>query len=254
MQQPHRDDEVRRLERRLGELESLVQVAGRINRSLEIDDVLRASRQGVQRVLGGGFSCFILIHPAQDKLELALADELAPELVKEFERLVADFRPPSIPGSDTNIIGVLGSRLRAILRTESLVLIPLTARSQPIGILVVGLETGRVLTPLSADLLMSIGEQVGMAIENARLHASLRESEEWHRTFIGESPDGFMEGDFDRTITFVSCACNRGILISIERVRSPQRGDCSGQDSLSTNAHPRAPKTETSRPSVGPPG
>ncbi|HEX9077875.1 MAG TPA: PAS domain S-box protein, partial [Anaerolineae bacterium] len=209
MHQPNPGDEVRRLKQRLGELESLVQVIGRINRTLEIDEVLRASRQGVQRVLGGGFGCFILIRPATDRLELALADELAPEFAKELEQLVADFRiPPPNSEVDTNILVVLGSRVREILGTESQVLIPLTARSRPIGVLVVGLGTGRVLTPLSVDLLMSIGEQVGMAIENARLHASLRGSEQWHRTFIEDSPEGCWEGDLTGKITYVNeAAC-----------------------------------------------
>jgi two-component system phosphate regulon sensor histidine kinase PhoR len=207
MHQPHPGDEVRRLKQRLGELESLVQVIGRINRSLEVDDVLRASRQGVQRVLGGGFGCFILIRPATDRLELALADELSPEFAKELEQLVAGFRiSPAETELNTNILVALGSRVHEILKTESQVLIPLTARSRPIGILVVGLETGRVLTPLSVDLLMSIGEQVGMAIENARLHASLRESEQWHRTFIQDSPEGCWEGDLTGRIRYVNDA------------------------------------------------
>ena len=49
MHQAHPGDETRRLKQRLGELESLVQVIGRINRSLEIGDVLRSGTGKMHR-------------------------------------------------------------------------------------------------------------------------------------------------------------------------------------------------------------
>ncbi|OGO40708.1 MAG: hypothetical protein A2Z03_02890 [Chloroflexi bacterium RBG_16_56_8] len=223
--------EIRRLEQRLGELQALVQVIGRINRSLPIDEILHTSQEGIQRVLEGKFGCFVLVDPDARKLELAHAHSLPSSLHEQLQLFVTRFQfPPTDPTSQdyVDLIALLGDQVREILRTysaESSALIPLTARSRPVGILIVGIGTPRVLMPISVDLLMSIGEQVGMAIEQARLNASLSESEQFHRAFIENSPDGIWEGDFKDHILYVNEAACRIMGYTREELLQMQPSD-----------------------------
>ena len=101
----------------------------------------------------------------------------------------------------------IGQQVRRILETQgipSFIILPLTARGRAVGVLLVGVSAGKVLEPLSVDLLMSIGEQVGMAIENARLHSALAESEAWRRAFMENSLDGFWESDTDGRVLYAN--------------------------------------------------
>ncbi|MCL4487227.1 MAG: GAF domain-containing protein [Chloroflexi bacterium] len=212
MPELHREAEARSLERRLADLNALVDVLTEINRSLELDEVLRTSLAGIQRVVGGEFGCFLLIEPQTHTLELAHPTGLSTSLIESLQNLALHSGPPleaAEPGDYKQILNRLGARVRETLLAhgaEFFALLPLTARGQAIGVLLAGMSPDRILAPPSIDLLMSIGEQVGMAIANARLHASVRESEAWHRTFIQDSPDGFVEGEFRGRITFINDA------------------------------------------------
>lgn len=204
-------DEIRRLEQRLDESRALARVSGEINRSLNVRDVLQTSQARIREVLGGSFGAFVLINPVTWRLEIALADQLGPRVQGGLQQVVRDFPMPAPHGStgalDAALLSSLGNCVQELMKAESKeswVIVPLTARRYPVGILLVGIAADRVLTPLSIDLLYSMGEQVGMALENARLHTALGESEEWHRTFIEYSPDGFWEGDLQGNTTFVN--------------------------------------------------
>ncbi len=206
-------DETRRLEQRLDELRALARVSGEINRSLNVRKVLQTSQAGIREVLGGTFGGILLIDPVTWKLEVALADQLPPRVQDALKQLISDFpirgRNADADAPDTALLSSLGSRLQEIMKaesSESSITIPLTARGRPIGILLVGVAAGRVPKPLSVEMLLSMGEQVGMALENARLHTALRESERWHRAFIENSPDGFWEGDMQGHTTYVNPA------------------------------------------------
>ncbi len=184
---------------------------GQVNRSLDLDEILRTSLEGIQQVVGGGFGCFLLLEPEKKTLKLAQPVGLGPVLTQELERLAHDCSPIFLAPSsqDVNVLALLGERIRVALKAtsfESVILIPLTARAQPIGILIMGIGTGRLLMPPSVDLLMSMGEQIGMAIEHARLMESVRKSEEWHRLFIEQNLDGFWETSADQKIRYVNPA------------------------------------------------
>ncbi|MCI0474928.1 MAG: PAS domain S-box protein, partial [Anaerolineales bacterium] len=53
------------------------------------------------------------------------------------------------------------------------------------------------------------GNQIGVALQRARLEERLRVSEEWYRTFVNDSPDGFWETDADMQVLYVNEAMAR---------------------------------------------
>ena len=210
--EPKQGANSRLLERNLSDLRALSQVIVEIGRSLDLDTVLQSSLMGIQRVVQGDSGCFLLVPPDRRSLELTHADTLPPSLREHLQSfaLEPDLIPaPFGPEENARIILTVGKRVGEILKAEcvdSYLLMPLAVQGRAIGALLILTTAGRVLEPASIDLLMSIGEHVGMAIENARLHASVLQAEEWRRTFMENSPEGFLEGDFEGHFTYVNDA------------------------------------------------
>jgi len=133
---PERDqiDQVQRLERRLEELAGLVQVIGKVNHSLELDDVLKVSYEGFQGVLGSDFGCFLLIQPDQRTLRLEQPTALPPTLLAKLQLLTLDpMTEAATADEQPDLIQLLGQRLRGLLTeegTDRYALIPLTARAR----------------------------------------------------------------------------------------------------------------------------
>ncbi len=202
----------RRLERALTDLRALAQVIIEISRSLDLDNVLQSSLAGIQRVVGGDFGCFVLVQPEAGGLELAKTETLPPALVEPLRQITLDqelLANASRAESRLSAVSAIGQRVSQVLNAQgidSFVLLPLTALGRAVGILLVVTRVGRVLEPKSVDLLMSIGEQVGMAIENARLHAAVREAAEWRRAFMENSLDAFWEVDPEGRVLYVNDA------------------------------------------------
>ncbi len=205
------EDDIRRLEQYLAELRTLVRVADQIDPSLDLDQVLCTSLAEIERVFAGTGGCFLLVDPSARTLELASVQGLAPHLLEALQCLTRD---PQLlasldeTGAPASLLAQLSHDLRAALERQSIPppeFIPLTCHSQPVGLLVAASSP----MPLSAHGLAFLGEQVGRAIERARQCAALRRSEEWHRLFIQNSPDGFVQADPQDRITFVNDAACR---------------------------------------------
>jgi PAS domain S-box-containing protein len=207
---PQQENVTRRLDPGLGDLRALTQVIIEISRSLDLENVLQASLDGIQAVVNGDSGCFLLVQSGAPTLQLANADSLPSPLREYLQSFALAPDILSDPSSVTNgirIISTIGQRVGEILKAQSMdsyLLLPLTAQGRAIGVLLVVTSAGKVLEPRSVDLLMSIGEQVGMAIENARLHASVREAGEWHRAFMENSLDAFWEVDLNGRIRYVN--------------------------------------------------
>jgi PAS domain S-box-containing protein len=211
----NQEAKARQLERSLADLRALSQVIVEISRSLDLNAVLRASSEGIQRVVHGDAACFLLMQPGAPTLQLTYADALPAPLREQLQSLTLDPEIVADAASVENrnsVIAKLGQRVGQILRQQSIdsyALLPLTAQARAVGVLLVLKSAGKVLEPKSIDLLMSIGEQVGLAIENARLHASVKAAEEWRREFMEYSPDGFWEVDLRGRIIYVNDAACR---------------------------------------------
>ena len=208
-------------DQRLRDLEALILVSNQINRSLDPDNVYATSLTGIQAVLHADFGCFVLLNPNSRALELGYSHNLIASLRARLEDFTRDFHfqtDLAFPEDRFPMLGTLGQRLNALLQEQAIpnsVLIPLVTSSQLIGMLLFGITESKLLAPKSIDLLMSIGDQVARAIENARLHTKLIEAEAWSRTFIESSPDAFWEGDPQGRILYINDAASK--LIGLER-------------------------------------
>jgi PAS domain S-box-containing protein len=192
MPELNREDDVQRLEQSQAELRTLVRVVDQINQSLELHKVLRTSLAEIERVLAGAWGCFLLVDPSARTLELAPIQDLAPPLYEELQRLAGD---PQLlasldeTGAQGGTLVQLSNHLRAVLERQSIQspeIIPLTSRGQPIGLLLVAAQSP---VPFGADGLVFLGEQVGRAIEHARRHTALRQSEVRYQSILRDVTD-----------------------------------------------------------------
>ncbi len=218
MSQDPRDAELWRIQRDLTDLQALVRVISEVNSSRDLQQILQVSLEGIRQAVGGEFGGVVLIR-SNDKAELARSTALPSALLARLENMTLDASSlHAVPsGMSVSPLALVGQHVSDALRAGGVgfVTLPLSVRGEPIGLLFVGAPTNHMLNPPSVNLLMSIGEQVGRAIENARLHTELRESEEWHRTFIENSGAVFWGGDTEGKILFVNDAACR--MIGLER-------------------------------------
>ncbi|NLE43879.1 MAG: HAMP domain-containing protein [Chloroflexi bacterium] len=172
-----------RVKERTGELAALNDISAVVSRSLELDDVLEAALSKTLDVLnieaGAAFrvekqsALLLMAHKGlsaqfvQEVHQLSLSDSLAGETMATEApalRLVADY--PT-------------GRLRSLLEKEGLQMIisvPLTAKGTVLGVLNLATHTPRTITPEERSLLSAIGQQTGMAVDNARLYEQARTS------------------------------------------------------------------------------
>ncbi len=209
-------------EQRLRDLEALIQVIHQINRSLDPENVYLNSLNGIRSALDADFGCFVLLDPHSLTLKLGRSCNLDASLSAALDNFFLHFNfqtDIAYPDDRDYMVSVIGEKISAVLRdqgTKNSFVIPLLTRKELLGVLVFGTSgAAKILAPKSIDLLMSIGDQVANALENARLLAALKESETWSRTFIEASPDAFWETDNEGNILYANdSACK---LIGVDR-------------------------------------
>ena len=88
--------------------------------------------------------------------------------------------------------------------TQSEVAIPLIVRHQVIGAMNVHSQRVAAFADQDVTILRILANQLANAIENARLFAELRQSEERYRTILENIEEGYYETDLDGVVTFVN--------------------------------------------------
>ncbi len=169
------------LERRVGdrtrELAALNHIAAVVSRSLALEEVLGAALEQTMALLGMEAGAAFRLENEQ-ALAMAAHRGLSEAFVRQVARLplhvsiaaqaVGEARPVVRPVSDYP-----ESDFRALLETEGLRLIigvPLIAKGEILGVMNLATREDRVVTAEERALLASIGQQTGVAVENARLY------------------------------------------------------------------------------------
>lgn len=156
----------------LEKMEIASAIASTTSQSLNLDEILE---KGLEKVLEGGRALglltpepkgsIFLLGPGRQHLHLKTSRGLAPEAATEVVEALK--------------VGPW-SELREVICREApkepdgpFVLVPLKARERVLGVMLLGLRRGRWLGEDERQLLTSIGGQIGMAIENARLYEAM---------------------------------------------------------------------------------
>ncbi len=173
--------------RRLRELDTLNTIANAISRALGVQEVLNASLEKILETMDLQAGWVFLLdaqHPGD--LKLASHKGLSAPFVTEegqlpFERCVCTHVLHSRRAIIVNDILQECGRLRPeTLLAENLTChasVPLISRDHAIGVINLASQQNRQFTPQDLALLDSIGRQIGVAVENARLWEEVKEKE-----------------------------------------------------------------------------
>ncbi len=194
-----------KIAQRNAELAAQNAIARAISQSLDLDTILRATLESTLTLLEMSSGCLFLVDPNEGQLVLQMhqgimlssggeeecalqhlcrnaaqqaAADLRPVVMDTDKRLALD---PSTDGA--------GEGLRTLVGT------PLVAQGRVVGVLTLGSARSAVILPEELDLLTAIGQQVGIAVENAQLHARVEQAAalEERQRIAAEMHDGLAQ-------------------------------------------------------------
>ncbi len=167
----------RQLTERTRELAALNTVATVVGRSLELDEILVGALETTLEVMGVEAGGVYLLDERAGVLKLAARCGLSDDFVRGIDELQRGegFSGQVMRSGEALVVGDLASDpqlTRDVVRREglrSLIVVPLRSKDQVLGTLFIITRQERKFSQQDVPLLESIAQQVGLAVDNARL-------------------------------------------------------------------------------------
>jgi signal transduction histidine kinase len=172
--------------RRNAELAAQNAIAATLSRSLDLDRILETSLDTVLAVLDMDAGCVCLLEPESDTLQLRTSrgprtsrETRAPAAVFNIATELCsclDVSRRSVEAMEPVVLTAHGfdcAMLAAVLKTSdawTLVSTPLVAKDRAVGALSLCSSRPDAVPAHELEILAAIGQQIGMAVENARLY------------------------------------------------------------------------------------
>jgi signal transduction histidine kinase len=176
LEQAHRMLE-QRVADRTRELSALYDVMAVASASLDLETVLESSLDQVLAVMGSEVGAVHLFDKVRGVLRLAVWRGVPPDLVAKIESVPVDSGLAGwvIEHGEPLVVPNIAAGLRPLLAlpvsgSQAYVGAPIRAKGWVLGVLSVVGETGRQFKAEEVTLLASIADEVGVAVENARLY------------------------------------------------------------------------------------
>jgi signal transduction histidine kinase len=171
---------------RNSELAAQNTIVGTISRSLDLDTILDTALDTVLAVLEMEAGCIFLLNPEDGNLTL----KTQRGKMTLPRSTASDGGPCSCPGISQQAVATMKPVLLDVAGCDqkhcaasiieegfqTLVSTPLISKEQAVGALTLGTRRQDAIPLQELELLTAIGQQIGMAVENARLY---RETERW---------------------------------------------------------------------------
>ncbi len=180
------------LVQRAEELQVLYELSTLTNQTLDVEKILSITMDKVSQLIGFEMGAVHLLQPDGETLELKTHKGFSPQFVEYIKTLqygegvagnAIKLQRPVI----VSIEDYPSPRLKSLLKEEgnqSFVGVPFLAKGKAIGSLTLSSRSSRVLAAREINLLESIGNQIGLAIENAQLFSAVAKAKsEWETTF-----------------------------------------------------------------------
>ena len=171
------------------ELQTINEIADGMSRSLEIDHVLHGALQCTLRAMGGTVGSIRIRNEGTGEFE-----EKAYIGARIMKDIWAEVKPTLRPSDHViatrtsfvvnDLRELFPSKYHAQLPVLSSLSVPILAGNELFGTLTVGAEPAGKFGAADQRLVAVIAGQIGVALENARLHDSVRRGKrEWEQTF-----------------------------------------------------------------------
>jgi signal transduction histidine kinase len=162
---------------RTRELSALYDVTAVASASLDLETVLESSLDRVLMVMGSEVGAIHLLDETKGVLRLAVWRGVPPDLVAKIESVSVDSGLAGwvIKHGEPLVVPNIATGLRPLLAlpassSQAYVGAPIRTKGRVLGVLSVVGETGRQFKAEEVTLLASIADEVGVAVENARLY------------------------------------------------------------------------------------
>ncbi len=180
----------RRVEERTHELATLNTISSLVNRSLDLKEIMRDALGTTMQIIGAEFGgAFHWVEGSEETGRPTARPLAAIGISEEFARLVGEYASKGQRGATSGAASApfvwdahdvsADPALQKLLLAEGIlqvVSVPLTVKGEAIGRLQLGSRQRRAYSAEQLSLLASIGQQVGVAVENARLYEQAEQS------------------------------------------------------------------------------
>jgi len=197
------------------QLAALNQTSSVISQSLELTQVLKSSIDSVIDVTGADAAMVFLVDEEAGELAIVAHRGISPEFVRragrfklgqDFNGRVAETGEPLYLEDVSKETTPAGMTLAAEWIRSQLI-VPLKSKGKVLGTLWVAARSRRKLAAEEVELVTAIGNQIGIAVENAHLYEQqrtfveqLRVSEERYRELFENAHDAIWLHDLEETI------------------------------------------------------
>ena len=200
------------LVQRTNQIEALYDLSGLINQTLDLDRVLPLALERVLILTGFEMGTIYLVSDDREWLELKFHKNYPSHLAEAVKRLQ---RGEGVVGSAVEKKEIItlsidqypSPRLLPNLieeKVKSLVGIPLLSKGEAIGAICLTSRFDRFSGQNEIHLFESLGNQIGMTVENARLLEEIKGSEERYRTVVEGAHDGICVIEKDNRLKYVN--------------------------------------------------
>jgi signal transduction histidine kinase len=162
---------------RTRELSALRDVMAAVSESLHLETILKRSLARVLEAMESNTGAVHLLDEAGGLLRLVASLGIGTDVMASIDNVPIDvgLAGSAVDSGEPIVVPMLGQSPRPLLAlpassAQAYVGVPIRARGRVLGVLSVIGDEGRQFTPEEIALLSSITDQVGAAVENARLH------------------------------------------------------------------------------------
>lgn len=198
-------------------LAALNETSSIISQSLDLAHVLKSAVQCVMNVTGVDIVRLYTLEESTQELILAAHQGVSARFVEAVGHLkVGEGFNGEVAQSGRPLYvedAFEDPRLtRAAVKEENIrsqLIVPLISKGKVVGTMAVAMRSYRRFEPEEVELLTAIGNQIGVAVENARLYQQDRASEQRYRGLFENAHDAIWLHDEQGTIIAANRACER---------------------------------------------
>jgi len=233
-------------ERRLA---ALNQTSNIISQSLELPDVLESAINSVMDVMGIEVVRIYVLDENGEELELAAHRGVSEEFIsgvgkiklgEGFNGKVAQTGEPMLV-EDASENPELTRMVVKDEHIKSQAIVPMMAKGKVVGTISAAMRSYREFDPAEVELLTAIANQIGVAVDNARLYQQeretteqLRSSEERYRGLFENAHDAIWLHDLKDNIIAANDACVQLTGYTLDELHNLRATQLISEDSLGT--------------------
>lgn len=212
---------IKNSEKQLG---ALNQISGTVSESLELNNVLNTAIDNVVDVMQADVAWIFLLNEETGELSLAAHRGSAEELSRGVDKLklgegfngrVAESGEPLFV-EDASRDARLTREVVSKFQLRSTLIVPLSSKRKVNGTMCIAMRSFRNFLPEEVDLLIAMGYQIGVAVENANLYErqhiiteQLRLSEERYRGLFENASEAIIVCSTSGRIISINRACEQ---------------------------------------------